>query len=117
MSIQSLHDKLEQLADEARSAARSTILGPWYEAQAKAYDTSAELVREHGVSPWRSLKDDPPAPPTEQTDHALLVRAHPLDRDLDDDRYRLIVPHRDSDNDVLEDVIEWGYVEWMEVPK
>ena len=79
------------------------------------------------VSPWRSLTNDPPEPPTETTNHALLVRD--MRRDLADDRYRLLVPYNDRDNGgvlrwfeshldyVLEDVIESGYAEWMEVPK
>jgi len=80
------------------------------------------------MTPWRSLETDPPEPPTEVTAHALLVRAHPSDRDLEDDRYRLVVPCRDRDNGnelrwfeshldyVLEELIESGYAEWMEVP-
>lgn len=81
------------------------------------------------VSPWSSLTTDPPEPPTEATNHALLVRANPLDRDLDDDRYRLVVPYNDRDNGgvlrwfdshldyALEELIESGYTEWMKVPQ
>jgi hypothetical protein len=77
------------------------------------------------VSPWRSLESDPPEPPTEATNHALLVRK--MSRGLTDDRHRLLVPYNDRDNGgvlrwfeshldyVLEELIESGYTEWMEV--
>jgi len=96
-----------------------------------ALDLAARVInaQQPASSPWRSLKDDPPKPPTDETQHALLVRASLLDRDLADDRFRLLVPHHDRDNgnelrwfeahldDVIEDVIECGYIEWMEVPQ
>lgn len=87
----------------------------------------AESIWNNRASPWRSLKDEPPEPPTEDTEHSIIVRAN--HRVLAVDRYRLLVPYRDRDNgnqwrwfeshmdDVLEDVVAWGYTDWMEVPR
>lgn len=96
--------------------------GPWMFSASAAAD-----AWNNRVSPWRSLKDDPPEPPTEATNHAILIRN--LGRELVDNRYHQLVPYNDMDNGgvlrwfevhldwVLEDYLDRGFSEWMEVPE
>lgn len=42
-----LSERLDELASEARTAARETLLGTYYEAQARAFERAAQLAGAH----------------------------------------------------------------------
>lgn len=70
------------------------------------------------VSPWRSLKDDPPTAPV------LACVRKPCSSDpFDDDEfrdgyvYRMRWMRHAKWSTPIESYIEWGFTEWMELPE
>jgi hypothetical protein len=102
-------------------------LEEWWECTRCGARVDSKEHSQKRVSPWRSLKDDPPEPPTETTSHAILIRNS--GRELVDNRYQQLVPYNDMDNGgvlrwfevhldwVLEDYLDRGFTEWTEVPE